>query len=80
MSKAFESLEARGIATITGKKAVIGMGATNNCITVEIITNETNDNIKVTQGVSSDPQCTNLQTLIDPRLYSILIRGTSVAY
>jgi prepilin-type N-terminal cleavage/methylation domain-containing protein len=80
MSNSFESLQRRGKATITNNKAVIGIGSSNDCITVEVVTSTSSENIKVTQGTSNDSQCTNLQKLIDPTMYSVILRGNAVKY
>nr|WP_275754690.1 type II secretion system protein [Sulfurimonas sp. SAG-AH-194-C21] len=81
MSNALKSLSISGEAVLTTKKAVIGIGSISDCITLEIFTSISDDNLTITLGsASSDNKCIALQSAIDAAKYPMKLRGQSVQY
>ncbi|WP_281346797.1 prepilin-type N-terminal cleavage/methylation domain-containing protein [Sulfurimonas indica] len=81
MSKGMKVLESSGYATLTTKKAVIAMGSVSNCLTLEILTGTTDDNLTISLGTAgNDTKCLALQSAIDAAKYPMKLRGTNVTY
>jgi len=81
MSNGIASLERTGDANLSTKKAVIKMGSVTDCLTVEIETDETDDNLTITAGdANGDKLCTSLQSAVDIAKYPMKLRGTNVKY
>lgn len=81
MSNGIASLENSGNAILSNKKAVISMGSVNDCLTLEIVTNPTDDNLTISLGnTGGDNKCLSLQLAIDAAKYPMKLRGQSVQY
>jgi len=62
MSNSMANLSDSGDAVLSDKKAVIKVGGVSDCITLEITTNTTDDNLTLSLGsAGGDSQCTSLQ-------------------
>ena len=81
MSNAFKSLKDNGDANLTSDKAIVKAGNINDCITVQITRNATDDILSISFGsASSDSVCSTIQSLINIKEYPIKLRGQSVVY
>ena len=82
MSNAIANLERAGEADLsTNKKAVISMGSVSDCITIEIISNASDDNLTITEkSAVTDSECLALQNVIDAQKYPMKLRGRNVKY
>jgi len=81
MSNGIASLAKSGDAVLSTKKAVIKMGNITNCLTLEIQTSATDDNLTITAGnANGDTLCSSLQSEIDIEKYPMKLRGTYVTY
>jgi len=81
MSNAMSSLSNSGDANLSNKKAVISMGSVHDCLTLEIVSSTTDDNLTVTYGIAgSDSKCLSLQSAVDANKYPMKLRGQSVVY
>jgi len=81
MSNSMMSLEASGNAVLSANKAEISIGGVSDCLTLEIETNATNDNLIISFGdAGSDSLCRSLQSAIDATEYPMKLRGASVVY
>jgi len=81
MSNGIASLENTGDAVLSSKKAVISMGGVSDCLTLEIFTGTTDDNLTLSLGnASGDRKCLALQSAIDAAKYPMKLRGQNVAY
>jgi type II secretory pathway pseudopilin PulG len=79
MSNAMQKMKKSGHAVLSDNKAVISIGG-SDCLSVEVIKNATNDDLKVSFINSTDTKCLSLQSAIDEKNYAIKLRGTSVTY
>ena len=81
MSNAIEHMQHDGDAVLSPKKAVIKIGNVNDCITMQIVTNATEDNLTLSYGnAGSDTQCLRLQSSVDAAKYPMKLRGEYVKY
>ena len=81
MSNGMASLESSGNAVLSTKKAVISMGSVSNCLTLEILTGATDDNLTISLGTAGgDKRCLALQSAIDAAKYPMKLRGQNVMY
>jgi len=81
MSNGMKSLSTTGDAVLTDKKAVISMGGVSDCLTLEIVTGATDDNLTISLGnAGSDKKCLALQSAVDASKYPMKLRGQSVQY
>lgn len=81
MSNGIASLADSGDAVMSTKKAVIKMGSVSDCLTVQIETGATDDNLTITAGnANGDKLCTSLQSAVDIVKYPMKLRGTNVKY
>ena len=81
MSNAMTDLSDSGDAVLSNKKAVIKMGSVSDCITLEIKTGITDDNLTISLGTpGNDSQCLSLQGSIDAARYPMKLRGQNVTY
>ena len=81
MSNGIASLARTGDANLSTKKAVIRMGSVTDCLTVQIETGETDDNLTITAGnANGDKLCASLQSAVDIAKYPMKLRGTNVKY
>lgn len=81
MSNGMISLERSGDAILSAKKAVISIGGISNCLTLEITTGDTDDNLTISLGnAGADIKCISLQSVIDAAKYPMKLRGQSVQY
>ena len=81
MSNAMKNLSDKGEAVLTDKKAVIEMGGVSDCLTLEILTDDSDDNLTISLGdAGSDSKCLSLQSSIDAAKYPMKLRGTNVSY
>lgn len=81
MSNGIASLERRGDAVLSTKKAVIRMGDVADCFTLEIKTSATDDNLTLSAGnANGDTLCSSLQSTINTAKYPIKLRGKNVIY
>lgn len=81
MSNGIASLESSADAVLSTKKAVISMGNISDCLTLEILTGATDDNLTLSLGdAGGDNKCLALQSLIDAAKYPMKLRGQSVTY
>jgi len=81
MSNALVYLKKSNEAILTTKKATISAGGINDCLTIEIFSNLTDENLTITEGTpSGDAQCIVLQSLIDAAKYPMKLRGQNVKY
>jgi general secretion pathway protein G len=79
MSNAISSLENSGNATLTTKKAVVKIGNENSCVTIEVQTSSSDDNLSLSVNSSTtDSKCIALQALIDSAQYPMKLRGQYV--
>ena len=57
------------------------MGSITNCLTVQIETGTTDDNLTITAGnANGDKLCASLQSAVDIAKYPMKLRGTNVKY
>ncbi len=81
MSNGMASLESSGNAVLSPKKAVISIGSVSDCLTLEIFTSTTDDNLTISYGVAGgDNKCLALQSAVDAAKYPMKLRGTSISY
>ena len=81
MSNSFKSLKESGNADLEDDKAVVKAGDIDDCITVEITRNITDDVLSISFGpANADSVCTSIQSLINIHDYPIKLRGQSVVY
>ena len=81
MSNGMANLESSGNAVLSTKKAIIAMGSVSDCLTLEILTSVTDDNLTISLGIAGeDNKCLALQSLIDAAKYPMKLRGQSVTY
>ena len=81
MSNGMANLESSGNAVLSTKKAVISMGSVSDCVTLEILTGATDDNLSISLGTAgSDNKCLSLQSAIKAAKYPMKLRGTHVIY
>ena len=81
MSNAMLSLSNSSEAVFSSKKVVIKAGGVDECITLQILTSATDDNLTISYGVAGgDDLCSALQSLVDAEKYPMKLRGTYVEY
>jgi len=81
MSNGMASLESSGNAVLSTKKAIISMGGVADCLTLEIVTGTTDDNLTISLGTAGgDSKCLALQSAIDAAKYPMKLRGQNVVY
>ena len=81
MSNAMANLESSGDANLSDKKAVIKMGGVSDCLTLEIFTGTSDDNLTISLGdADGDKKCLALQSAVDAAKYPMKLRGTNVQY
>ncbi|MBL1242979.1 MAG: type II secretion system protein [Sulfurimonas sp.] len=81
MSNGMSSLESSGNAVLSTKKAVISIGSVSDCLTLEIFTSGTDDNLTISLGsAGGDNKCLALQSAVDAAKYPMKLRGQSVTY
>jgi general secretion pathway protein G len=81
MSNAMKNLSDSGDANLSDKKAVIKMGGVSDCLTLEILTSDNDDNLTISLGdAGGDNRCLSLQSAIDAGKYPMKLRGTTVKY
>ncbi|MDF1878229.1 type II secretion system protein [Sulfurimonas sp. SAG-AH-194-C20] len=81
MSNGIASLEGSGNAILSTKKAVISIGSVSDCLTLEILTGASDDNLTISLGsAGSDNKCLALQSAVDAAKYPMKLRGQSVQY
>jgi prepilin-type N-terminal cleavage/methylation domain-containing protein len=69
------------VLDINNKKATVKFGSVSDCVTVQILTSATDDNLTVSFGdASGDTKCLQLQSAIDAGKYPMKLRGTNVTY
>ena len=78
MSNSMAMLRDSGDAILSNKKAEIIMGTTTQCIIIKVLTGFNDDNLTITLGPSSDPECLLLQSRIDAAKYPMVLRGEYV--
>ncbi len=77
MSNGMKTLVDTGVGVSGSKSVTVTRGADAACVVVAIDTNATTDMLTISTSSSSDPQCINLQKLIDTSTYPMVIRGTN---
>ena len=81
MSNGMSSLSNSGNAVLSNKKAVIAIGSISDCLTLEIISGATDDNLTISFGnAGSDNKCLSLQSAVDASKYPMKLRGQNVSY
>ena len=81
MSNGISSLESSGNAVLSNKKAVISIGNISDCLTLEIVSSATDDNLTISYGnAGSDSKCLSLQSAVDASKYPMKLRGQNVVY
>lgn len=82
MSNSIAKMQISGDAVVdNNKSALIRAGSIDDCVTVNITQNATDDILQITFGnAGSDQECTAIQSLININDYPITLRGRSVAY
>ena len=81
MSNGIANLESSGNAVLSTKKAVVSMGSISDCLTLEILTDATDDNLTISLGdAGGDNKCSALQSAIDAAKYPMKLRGQNVKY
>ncbi len=83
MSNAISNLVNSDDATldINNKKATISVGNILDCVTIQILTGTTDDNLTLSFAEpDGDKKCLTMQSLIDANKYPMKLRGQSVAY
>jgi len=81
MSNAMLNLSNSGNAVLSNKKAVISIGNITDCLTLEIVSGVTDDNLTISYGdAGSDNKCLSLQSAVDASKYPIKLRGQNVVY
>jgi len=81
MSNSMKSMEAQGDANLSDDKAEIKAGSVDDCVVVEVDSNDTTDilNIKFSDA-SGDNLCLALQGALNADEYPMKLRGTNVKY
>ena len=81
MSHALEKLIKRNDAVLVAVNTIeFKIGTVSNCITMQKVAIGQDVNLTVTYGVSSDPRCDQLQTLVNMSQYTIPLRGERIEY
>ena len=81
MSNGMASLKNSNDAVLTDKKAVISIGTVTDCITLEVVSGQYDDNLTISLGdTNGDDKCVSLQSTIDAAKYPMKLRGQSVTY
>ena len=81
MSNGMVSLEQSGEATLSDKRAVMSIGGISDCLTLEIMSGDADDNLTISLGnAGTDNKCIALQSVIDAAKYPMKLRGQSVQY
>lgn len=78
MSNAIETLVNDGNAVLdtVNKKATISFGNVANCVTIQVITGASDDNLTINFGAAgNDTICLGLQSKIDAKRYPMKLRG-----
>lgn len=79
MSNGIASLEKNGDAVLTDGTATISVGSVADCITVQVVSDATDENLTITFGTASgDSKCKAMQNAIDSHQYPMKLRGTLV--
>ena len=80
MSNSLHSLVNQGIATVdTDNRAIkIEVGSESDCITLEIINSNNDENLTLINKDTSDDKCQILQKMIPENVYPIALRGARV--
>lgn len=82
MSNAIDSLVTSNEATLDepNKAVDFKMGATSDCIRIQIDEGGGDANLTVVENVTVDGLCKQLQSVFDPRLYQIMLTGGRVVH
>ena len=81
MSTGMANLENSGDAVLSTKKAIVAIGSISNCLTLEILTTASDDNLTISLGnAGGDNKCQALQSAIDAAKYPMKLRGQNVTY
>jgi len=82
MSNSFKHLKESGSANLDeNDKAVVKAGNIEECITITITRNSTDDILSISFGsANGDSVCTSIQSLINIHDYPMKLRGQSVIY
>jgi len=82
MSPLLKRLEEQGEATIdiNNKSSTIKVGEENNCLTIKLHSNATEETIETSFINSSDHLCNITQQFIKDKKYSIVLRGQLIKY
>ena len=79
MSNAIQKMKNSGNAVLSDNKALVSIDGVN-CISIDVVKNATNDDLKVSFINSTNKKCLSLQGAIGTQNYFIKLRGTSVVY
>lgn len=82
MSNAIKQLASDGDGVLDSNKSiVVKAGNINNCVTMQIISDATDDNLTIVFGnAGGDSLCKSLQNAIDAQKYPMKIRGAGLEY
>jgi len=81
MSNGIASLVSSGSAVLdtTNKKATIAFGGVSDCVTLQVLTSTTDDNLTLTLKTGiTNAKCLGLQSKIDAKKYPMKLRGQYV--
>ena len=83
MSNAITSMvsSSDAVLDVANKKATVSIGSISDCVTIQIFTSATDDNLTITfANPNGDSRCLSLQSAIDADQYPIQLRGEYVVY
>ena len=80
MSNALRSLVNRGEATVdtTNRSISVKAGNESECITIEIVSSNNDENLTLINKTTSDEECLVLQKMIPENIYPIALKGARV--
>ena len=80
MSNALRSLVNQGVGTLDTANRSIAVKAGNeaDCITIEIVSSNNDENLTLINKTTSDPKCQVLQKMIPENVYPIALKGARV--
>ncbi|WP_297441905.1 type II secretion system protein [Sulfurimonas sp.] len=79
MSNAMQKMKNSGNAVLSDNKSVISIDGVD-CISIDVVKNATNDDLKVSFISSTNQKCLSLQSAIGTQNYFIKLRGSGVVY
>ena len=81
MSNALRSLVNRGEATLdtSNRSITIKAGNETDCITIEIVSSNNDENLTLINKTTTDEECQVLQKMIPENIYPIALKGARVA-